>query len=107
MHNYFRMIHFMGHPVYSTHADPDDYIGGSFIVSIPAGTVKATLNVTTLADNFVEDDEYFKATLSLPSAPEAVVVSSPNMAFVIITDETRMLGFIVFFWIHEFITLCH
>ena len=58
---------------------------------IPAGTVKVTLNVTTLTDNFVEDDEYFKATLSLPGAPEAVVVQSPNMAFVTITDETRML----------------
>ena len=51
-----------------------------------------TLAVNTLLDNLVEDDEYFKATLSLPGAPEAVVVGTPNMAFVTITDETRMLG---------------
>ena len=72
--------------------DPDDYTGGSFRMLIPAGLVKMTLNVSTLTDNFVEDEEYFRATLSLPSAPEAVVVGSPNMAFVTITDETRMLG---------------
>ena len=59
---------------------------------IPAGTVKVTVSETTLRDNFVEDDEYFKAILSLPSDPEAVVVGSPNMAFITIADDTRMLG---------------
>ena len=63
---------------------------------IPAGTVKVTVPVTTLTDNLVEDDEYFKATLSLPGAPEAVEVGSPNMSFVTITDETRTLGLLLF-----------
>ena len=62
---------------------------------IPAGTVKVTVPVTTLTDNFVENDEYFKATLSLLGAPEAVEVGSPDMAFVTITDETRMLGLLL------------
>ena len=84
-------------PHHKTHSsipltDLDDYTGSSFGASIPAGSVKVTLNVTTLRDNFVEDDEYFKATLSLPGAPEDVVVGSPEVAFVTITDETRMLG---------------
>ena len=75
-----------------SHPDPDDYTSGSFTVSIPAGSVKVTLNATTQIDNFVEDDEYFKATFSLRGTPEAVVVQSSNMAFITITDETRMLG---------------
>ena len=87
----FRVPHHRTHSSIP-HADPDDYTGSSFGVSIPAGAVKVTLNVTTLTDNFVEDDEYFMATLSLPAAPEAVVVGSLNMAFVTIADETRMLG---------------
>ena len=64
---------------------------------IPAGTMKVTVSVTTLTDYFVEDDEYFKATLSLPGAPDAVVAGSPNMAFVTVTDETRMLGLLFSF----------
>ena len=58
---------------------------------IPAGTVKATHTVSTVQDNTVEDDEYFRATLSLSGAPEAVVVGSPDMVFVTITDNTCML----------------
>ena len=73
--------------------DPDDYTGGSFDVLIPAGTVKVTVTVTTLSDNFVEDDEYFKATLSLLDAPEAVVVGSSDVAFVTVTDDTGMWGY--------------
>ena len=67
---------------------------------IPAGTTKVTVPVATLNDNFKEDDEFFKATLSLPGAPEAVVVGSPNMAFVTITDDDGKLGLFVFFWLH-------
>ena len=96
-------------PSLLSHPDPDDYTGGSFTVLIPAGTVMVTVAVTTLADILVEDDEYFKATLSLPGAPEAVVFGYPNMAFVTVTDETRMLRLFSFGFmcLSEFITLCH
>ena len=77
--------------VFLFYPDPDDYTGGTFIVLIPAGTVKSTLTVSTVQDNTVEDDEYFRATLSLPGAPEAMVVGSPDMAFVTIADNTCML----------------
>ena len=63
-----------------------DYTGGSFNVVIPAGTIKVTVPVATLDDNLLEDDEFFKATLTIPGAPADVVVGSPNMAFVNITD---------------------
>ena len=76
---------------------------------ITAGTVKVTLHMGTLTDNLLEDDEYFRATLSLFGAPEAVVVGSPNMAFITIADDTRMLGLLI--PIHcmpqlEFSTIC-
>ena len=67
-----------------------DYIGGSFNVVIPAGTVNVTLPVTTLTDIYIEDDKYFKATLNLSGAPETVDVGSSDVAFVTITDATRM-----------------
>ena len=73
-----------------------DYIGGSLNVVIPAGTTKVTVPVATVDDNPLEDDEFFKATLTIPSAPEDVVIGSANMAFVTITDETRMWGIISF-----------
>ena len=77
-------------------SDGTDYTGGSFNVVIPAGTTKVTVPVDTLNDDFKEDDEYFKATLTIPGAPEDVVIGSTNMAFVTITDETRMWGIISF-----------
>ena len=55
---------------------------------IPAGLVKETFPVASLRDNFVEDDEYFKATLSLPGAPADVVIGYPDVTFVHITDNT-------------------
>ena len=62
-------------------------------MSIPAGSVKVTLNVSTLPDNIVELlPEYFKATLSLPGAPEGSVVGTPDMSYITIIDNTRMLG---------------
>ena len=67
-----------------------DYTGGSFNVVIPAGTTKVTVPVATLDDNPLEDDEFFKTTLTIPSAPKDVVIGFTNMAFVTITDETRM-----------------
>ena len=74
------------------HPDPDDYVGGSFDVTIPTGTVQVTVPVNTTQDIFVEPDEYFSATLSLPGAPDAVVVGTPDVAFVTITDDTGMFG---------------
>ena len=63
---------------------------------ILVGATKVTVPVATLSDNFVEDDEFFKATLTIPGAPEDMVIGSTNMAFVTITDETRMWGIISF-----------
>ena len=61
-------------------------------VVISAGSVTVTVTVTTNEDNFVEPEEYFSATLSLPGAQEAVAVGSPDVAFVIIMDNTCMFG---------------
>ena len=61
-------------------------------MSIPAGSVKVTLNVSTLRDSIVEPAEYFESTLSLPGAPEGCVVGTPDMSYITIIDDTRMLG---------------
>ena len=54
---------------------------------IPTGTVQVTLSVNTVEEDIVENDEYFGATLSLPGSPDGVVIGSPDVAFVTITDE--------------------
>ena len=74
----------------SFHFYPDhgDYDGVSTNVTIPAGSVIVAVPVTTNVDNFVEPDEYFSATLSLPFAQEGVAVGSPDVAFVTIMDNT-------------------
>ena len=69
---------------------PNDYTGGSFNVFIPAGSTNVTLTVDTLTDNILEDAEHFKAILTIPGSPGSVVVGSPNMAFVAITNTTSM-----------------
>ena len=63
-------------------------------VVISAGSVTVTVTVTTNEDNFVEPEEYFSATLSLPGAQEAVAVGSPDVAFVTIIaiGNTCMFG---------------
>ena len=61
-------------------------------MSIPDGSVKVTLNVSTLRDNIVEQPEYFKVTLSLPGAPEGCVVGTPDMSYITILDNSHMLG---------------
>ena len=79
-------------PLLPSFSDANDYIGGSFDVFIRAGSVKVTLSVSTLQDHIVELPEYFKATLSLPGAPEGCVVGTPDMSYITIVDDTRMLG---------------
>lgn len=49
-----------------------------------------TLSVPTLRDNILEGNEQFKATLSLTFGPSNVIIGSPHMAFVTITDTTGM-----------------
>ena len=51
-----------------------------------------TLNVSTLQESIVEVAKYFKATLSLPSAPEGCVVGTPDMSYITILDDMCMLG---------------
>ena len=72
------------------HPDPNDYTSVSTNVVISAGTLTVTVPVTTNEDIFVEPDEYLSATLSLPGVQEAVAIGSPDVAFVTITDTTRM-----------------
>ena len=64
-----------------------DYIGVTFLVTIPAGVVEVTVQVLTLRDPFCEADEYFKATLILQQAPLLVDIG-PDTAFVSITDAS-------------------
>ena len=89
------------------HSDPDDYTSVSTNVVISAGSVTVTVPVTTNEDNFVEPDEYFSATLSLPFAQEAVAAGYPDVAFVTITDTTRMFEISTLGLVHSLLGVPH
>ena len=89
------------------HPDPNDYTGVSTNVVISAGSVTVTVPVATNEDNFVEPDEYFSATLTLPGAQEAVAVGSPDVAFVTITDTTRMFDISIPILVHSLLGIPH
>ena len=62
-----------------------DYIGGTFDVIILAGMTNATLSVVTNVGTFPEDNEFFKAILSLPEGTDNVVIGV-DTAFIQIMD---------------------
>ena len=66
---------------------PSDYLGGTFNVTIPAGSSMANLSVLTIKTDTVEVDEIFKATLTFPHGSDRVVVGIET-AYVTITDTS-------------------
>ena len=65
----------------------EDYAIVSNTVTIPAGERRASPLLFALKDNLIEEDEHFKATLTLHSTPFKVEVG-PDPAFVTIKDTT-------------------
>ena len=66
---------------------PSDYLGGTFSVTIPAGSSMANLSVPTIKNDSVEVDEVFKATLTVPRGSDRVVVGI-DTAYVTIIDTS-------------------
>ena len=66
---------------------PSDYLGGTFSVTIPAGSSMANLSVLTIKTATVEVDEVFKATLTILRGSDIVVVGI-DTAYVTITDTS-------------------
>ena len=66
---------------------PSDYLGGTFSVTIPAGSSMANLSVPTIKNDSVEADEVFKATLTVPPGSDSVVIGM-DTAYVTITDTS-------------------
>ena len=65
----------------------DDYAIVINTVTIPAGELHASPLLFAIKDNLTEEDEYFKATLTLHNTPFKVEVG-PDPAFVTIIDTT-------------------
>ena len=63
----------------------EDYVGGTFDVTILAGLTNATLSVVTNVGTFPEDNEFFKAIFSLSEEADNVVVGA-DTAYIQITD---------------------
>ena len=81
---------FKTYEISSNHLGDVDYTTGSFRAFIPSGNLKVTVSIPTLRDNLAEDSEHFKANLSLAVAPGNVIIGSPYVAYVTITDVKRM-----------------
>ena len=67
-------------------SDGVDYTGKSSVVSFLPGETRKTCTIATISDTLFERNEYFTANLSQPlNGP--VVLGTPTMAFVHITDD--------------------
>ena len=66
---------------------PSDYLGGTYRVTVPAGSSMANLSVLTIKNDSVEAEEVFKATLTLPRGSDRVLVGI-DTAYVTITDTS-------------------
>ena len=66
---------------------PSDYLGGTFSVTIPAGSSMTSLSVPTIKTDIVEVDEIFKATLTVTRGSNTVLVGI-DTAYVTITDTS-------------------
>ena len=66
--------------------DPDDYIGGAFLLLFERASNTACLDIDIVMDDIFEDDEIFLVTVSSddPAISTGTLVSAPA----IILDET-------------------
>ena len=69
---------------------PSDYLGGTYRVTVPAGSSMANLSVPTIKTDTVEVDKIFKATLTVTRGSNTVVVGL-DTAYVTITDTGECL----------------
>ena len=65
----------------------DDYKTGPISVTIPAGTMSVSFNVSVIDDNIFEANESLILTIDQSSLPSRVVVQPDCMAIVTIVDD--------------------
>jgi hypothetical protein len=76
-----------------TAMDPNDYVGGTYSVTIPAGQTTAKVNVPVIDDSIMEGNETFKATLVVSDeTADMGIHPKPNtsMATVEIIDDDEV-----------------
>ncbi|XP_065899383.1 adhesion G-protein coupled receptor V1-like [Dysidea avara] len=64
-----------------------DYISGPYNVTIPAGQISVAFDVPINDDNVFEENEEFLLTINQSSSLNGVIISSPNVTVVIISDN--------------------
>ena len=65
----------------------EDYDSGPYSVKFDAGITEATLNVSIVDDNILEESEKFYLAVNVPSLPDKVSVSDRGQATVTIVDD--------------------
>ena len=65
----------------------DDYETGPFNVTIPAGEISVSFNVSLINDNVFEANESFILTIDSSSLPSGVLVQPDCMTVVTIVDD--------------------
>ena len=64
-----------------------DYSSGLYNVTIPAGQISVSFNVPINDDNVFEENEEFLLTIDQSSSLNGVIIGSPNLAIVNISDN--------------------
>ena len=64
-----------------------DYSSGSYNVTIPAGQISVLFDVPINDDNVFEENEEFLLTIDQSSSLNGVIIGSPNITVVNISDN--------------------
>ena len=64
-----------------------DYSSGPYYVTIPAGQISVPFDVPINDDNVFEENEEFLLTIDQSSSLNGVIIGSPNVAVVNISDN--------------------
>lgn len=72
----------------------EDYEPGPFSVTIPAGYISTSFNVSIINDNIFETDESFNVLINSSYFPSRVLLQSGCILRVtIVNDESELLSF--------------
>ena len=79
---------------HSTITGGEDYEPGPFNITIPAGNISTSFNVSIMNDNIFETDESFNVLINSSYFPSGVLLQSDCILRVtIVNDESELLSF--------------
>ena len=73
----------------------EDYEPGPFNVTIPAGEITVSFNISVINDNIFEGNESFNIDVDPSSLPSGVLVQPHSMLMITIVDDDGELLYVI------------